>query len=136
MISSSPLLVGIRPGSTLPLKMPVPLTCSTEYTSSVQSIEWLVNGRKTREDFILLTKSGQVISSWLFVPEIGDVVLECKIKGSQERSSFVFFSVNKDTKTVNIENSSNRQLNNQATSYHLQLVILCILLTNRVNDWL
>ena len=85
------------------MKKPVPLTCSTEYSSSVQSIEWIVNGRQIWEDSNLLTESGQIISNLLFVPEIEDVVVQCNVKGIKVKSAFVFFSVHKEPKTVKLQ---------------------------------
>ena len=39
------------------VKKPVALTCSTEFMSSIHSIEWIVNGKHLWEDFKLLTES-------------------------------------------------------------------------------
>ena len=85
------------------MKKPLALTCSTEYTSSTQSIEWLVNGEHVWEDVNVLTEAGQIISNMMFTPQIGDVVLECKIKGKQVRSANVSFTVQKEAKTVTLQ---------------------------------
>ena len=96
-------MVGIRPGSSLLVAKPVALTCSTEYTSSTQSIEWLVNAEHVWEDVNLLTEAGQIISNMMFLPQIGDVVVECKVIKKQVRSTFVFFTVENETKIVTLQ---------------------------------
>ena len=99
------MLVGIRSGSSLLVAKTVALTCSTEYTSSTQSIEWLVNGEHVWEDVNLLTEAGQIISNMILIPQIGDVVAECKVKGKQVRSAKVFFTVQNEMKIVKLQKS-------------------------------
>jgi hypothetical protein len=105
LLFHNPLLVGIKSGSSLAVKKPVALTCSTEYTSSTQSIEWLVNAEHNWEDVNLLTEAGQIISNMMFVPQIGDVVVECKVKGKQDRSSNVSITVQNEVKIFNLQKS-------------------------------
>merc|ERR1711892_474644 len=100
---SVPLLVGLRSGSSLPELDPVALTCSTEYSPSTESIEWLVDGEHVWEDTNLITESGQAISNMMFLPQIGQTVIECKVIGRQVRSAFAFFSVQNKPKKVTLE---------------------------------
>merc|ERR1712106_914450 len=100
---SVPLLVGLRSGSSLPELDPVALTCSTEYSPSTESIEWLVDGEHVWEDTNLLTESGQAMSNMMFVPQMGQTVIECKVIGRQVRSTFVTFSVQNKPKTVTLQ---------------------------------
>ena len=93
------------------MKKPVALTCSTEYTSSVHSIEWIVNGRQIWSDSHLLTESGQIISNLLFVPQIDDSIVECKIKGNKVRSANVFFSVINDPQPVKLQKAEKSETN-------------------------
>ena len=87
------------------MKKSVALTFSTEYTSSTQSIEWLVNGEHVWEDVNLLTEAGQIISNMILIPQIEDVVAECKVKGKQVRSAKVFFTVQNEIKIVKLQKS-------------------------------
>ena len=124
---TQPLLIGIRSGSTLLALQPVPVTCSIEDTSLVSSMEWVVNGRKILEDTKLFTDSEKVTSNWIYVPEMNDVVVECKVKGDESRSVFVFFTVNTEQKQVNSEDSSYSSNHGTDVFKHLQLLLITIL---------
>merc|ERR1711892_1598458 len=103
---SVPLLVGLRSGSSLPELDPVALTCSTEYSPSTESIEWLVDGEHVWEDTNLITESGQAISNMMFLPQVGQTVIECKVIGQQVRSAFAFFSVQNKPKKVTLQRAN------------------------------
>merc|ERR1712106_363503 len=103
---SVPLLVGLRSGSSLPELDPVALTCSTEYSPSAESIEWLEDGEHVWEDTNLLTESGQDMSNMMFIPQMGQTVIECKVIGRQVRSAFAFFSVQNTPKKVTLQRAN------------------------------
>merc|ERR1711887_14189 len=108
-----PLLVGIRPGSSLLADSPVELTCSSEYSPSIQSIQWVVNNQQLIEDIDLLTESGQVISNIDFIPHLGHYVIECRVIGDSVTSAAraVFSVRNKPEKVIlQKEDISNRGL--------------------------
>merc|ERR1712168_1187607 len=108
-----PLLVGIRPGSSLLADSPVELTCSSEYSPSIQSIQWVVNNQQLMEDVDLLTESGQVISNIDFIPHLGHYVIECRVIGDTVTSAAraVFSVRNKPEKVIlQKEDISNRGL--------------------------
>merc|ERR1712168_155289 len=109
-----PLLVGIRPGSSLLADSPVELTCSSEYSPSIQSIQWVVNNQQLMEDIDLLTESGQVISNIDFIPHLGHYLIECRVIGDTVTSAArAVFSVrpNKPEKVIlQKEDVSNREL--------------------------
>ena len=100
---NSPLLIGIRPGSTLPAKKPVTLTCSTEFSTSIKSIDWFVNGEAVYEDVKPVVEAGQIISNFLFVPKVSDKEIECKIYGDLEQSAIISFKVSTEFKIVQLQ---------------------------------
>ena len=108
-----PLLVGIRPGSSLLADSPVELTCSSEYSHHIQSIQWLVNNKHLIEDTELITESGQVISNIDFIPHLGHYIIECRVIGDSVTSAAraVFSVRNKPEKVIlQKEDVSNRGL--------------------------
>ena len=128
---TQPLLLGIRSGSSLPILQQIPVTCSIEDTSSVSSIEWVVNGKQMWEDTKLFSDSDKVTSNWIYVPKINDVVIECKVTGNESRSAFVFFTVNNEKNQVNGEVSS--YSSNHGTHRYIHLHLLFIAIFNLVN---
>ena len=122
--SHYPLLRGIQPGSSIPQGKQIAVSCSSSNASSVQSIQWFLNGRRKWEEKSFCSESDDVISIWVFAPQVGDVVIECKVKGYQEQSAFVFFSVSMDTHTDSPEIQ-----NSAAVRHHyLQLVFLVLVI--------
>merc|ERR1712168_708517 len=108
-----PLLVGIRPGSSLLADSPVELTCSSEYSPSIQSIQWVVNNQQLMEDIDLLTESGQVISNIDFIPHLGHYLIECRVIGDKVTSAArAVFSIRSKPEKVILqkEDISNRGL--------------------------
>merc|ERR1711892_1310592 len=103
---SVPLLVGLRSGSSLLELDLIALTCSTEYSPATESIEWLVDGEHVWEDTNLLSESGQDISNMMFIPHVGQSVIECRVMGRQVRSAFAFFSVHNTPKKVTLQRAN------------------------------
>ena len=102
----SPRLLGITTGASLSQKKPTTISCTTTLTPSVKSFEWFVNGRKVWEDLKPLNKSGKVTSCWLFTPEPPDEVIQCKVNADTDSSTYVFFSVNKESEQNVIVNKA------------------------------
>ena len=131
-MSTLPLLTGIRPGSSLALLLPIPVTCETDNTSSLSYIQWLVNGRQIYEDTKLFSDFDTVTSNWIYVPEINDVVVECKVKGNESRSAFVFFTVANEKNQINGETSS--YSSNHGNHQYINLQLLCTALLYLVHE--
>ena len=123
-----PVLKGISSGSALSAMKSISVSCSTVNTSLVHSFEWFVNGRKRWEDSNPTIGSDEVTSKWIFEPEDGDVVIECKVRGNQDQSTFVFFSVNKER---HIEANL---LTNQATGVKQNFIYIAFLVLKTFCD--
>ena len=116
------MIIGIISGSSLLAMKLISVSCSSANTSEIISFEWFVNGRKKWEDKKPTYDSREKTSTWSFTPQEGDVVIECKVKGDQNQSTFVFFSVNKKRNIENKLTGNNSEVLKLYTIHCLVLV--------------
>ena len=102
-----PLLVGIRPGSTLPPRAPASLTCSAPRPrpAADPALTWRVNGQPVQEGVTLLEQADRIVSNFVYKPKYGDNTVQCTLKdvSSYDKSAFVFFSVQNSFKLVKLQ---------------------------------
>merc|ERR1711872_370371 len=124
--SSYPVIKGIISGSSLSAMKSTSVSCSSANTLNISSFEWFVNGRKRWEDKKPTHDSREITSKWSFLPMGSDVVIECKVKGDQDQSTFVFFSVNKE------RHIKNKLIGNNSEMVKLNSLVLVQFISLRI----
>merc|ERR1712032_671829 len=85
-----PVLMGIRPESSLPANTNITLTCSVEVSPTDDTdkvvFSWTINNRPVQEDRSPMLISNRLVSRFLYTPSEADRLLGCEVNEDREES--------------------------------------------------
>ena len=103
---------GLAPGDEVTKEQALQLICYTGSADEVVGVEWLVNNKRSLYDRRLVKKGDSFASIWCYVPQLGDYILECRVKRKegQESSDFAFFNVRPNEEISYRDTSRNKAI--------------------------